>query len=386
MLKSSLWRGMRLSLDKRFSSGLTKKRTIPANGVQYLAGESQLVKNSEDVELRGIKLKGRSNDLPTMLFFPDLFDSAENWVSYFLHAPHSVLDYRDVYIIYPRNFGSSDWCNEVPAEPASDIADDVERFMYTHKLTMATLAGHGFGAKNAMVTACYKPNLVTGVLAYDYAPQDYTYFRAPKAYKEAMKSVKDLVGLSRMSHERFSDHLEDLIHNPKIRTLIQQNFILKKGGQRGMKFNIDFAHHRFDDLINWKSVYGIFGGRTKFLFPEFSEFVFLNSNTLSMMKVCTQNNGFDEDINTLACGENDNPEVNHWIYEQPDLIHQASFRTCEFLQKFDGVHVLLKNRAELVERIPIPSIRGERSDNYSGLYVPAHLHHNWRFNENPSLK
>lgn len=47
--------------------------------------------------------------------------------------------------------------------------------------------------------------------------------------------------------------------------------------------------------------------------------VFLNTNTLSMMKVCPQNNGFHEDIKSLNCGDSDNPETNHWIYEQSDL-------------------------------------------------------------------
>jgi len=386
MIKRTFIQGLQRVLSRSFASGATKKKIPSTLGIEYIGGEPTLVKDTRDVELRGIKLKGRSNDLPSMIFFPDIMDTAENWLSYFMNAPNSVLNYRDVYIVYPRNFGSSDWCEHIAPEPAEDLADDIERFMYANKITMATMAGHGFGAKNAMLVGCYKPHLVTGILAYDYAPQDYTYFRAAKTYESVLKGVKDIQGLSRMSFDRFSDHLEDSVQNPKLKSLLEQNFVLGKDGRRSMRFNLDFVLHRFNDLVNWKNSYGIFGGRTRFIFPEYSDFVFLNSNTLSMLKVCVQNNGLHQDINTLPCYKNDNPEENHWIYEQPDLIGAASFRTMDFLTKLDGVHVLLKNRAELVEKNPIPAMRLERADQYAGLYVPSHFHHNWRFNDNPALK
>jgi len=50
------------------------------------------------------------------------------------------------------------------------MANDVVRFMYENKITMATLAGHGFGGKLALATACYNLDRVTGVIGIDTAP------------------------------------------------------------------------------------------------------------------------------------------------------------------------------------------------------------------------
>ena len=34
-------------------------------------------------------------------------------------------------------------------------ANDILRFMYQHKISMATLGGHGIGGKIALATGCY---------------------------------------------------------------------------------------------------------------------------------------------------------------------------------------------------------------------------------------
>lgn len=54
--------------------------------------------------------------------------------------------------------GSSDWNNEKfhPVEHLDQLGKDVERFMYTHQISTATLGGHGFGAKYALMASCYK--------------------------------------------------------------------------------------------------------------------------------------------------------------------------------------------------------------------------------------
>lgn len=37
---------------------------------------------------------------------------------------------------------------------------------------MATLSGHGFGAKVALAAGCYYPERTTGVFCIDYSPMD----------------------------------------------------------------------------------------------------------------------------------------------------------------------------------------------------------------------
>lgn len=348
--------------------------------IQNIEGEKKIEQDTKNVTLRGIKMKGMNEDMPALIFFPDIFDSAENWMSFFINSRNPILNMRDVYIIYPRNQGTSDWCNTISSEPAEDIVSDIERFMYVNKISTATLGGHGFGAKNALLMGCYKPHLMTGLLALNWAPQDYTYFRSGHNLKDYLDQICSIENLENMSFKDFRSTLEEKIQNLKIRTLLEQQFKLNDKGKRQMMFNKELLNERIDDLVSWKSSYGVYGGRSRFIFPDSSEMVHLGTNTLSMMKVCTQNRGYLEDIKTIDVGNNDNPEYNHWIYEDNHLADQAAFHSCEFIHKFDGVNVLLKNRAEMREGFKIPVLKSESKDGTGASVAPEHYHHNWRFN------
>jgi len=52
------------------------------------------------------------------------------------------------------------------------------KFMDDKKLTMATLGGHGFGAKVALATAISNMERCTGVINLDGGPLDHTYYEA----------------------------------------------------------------------------------------------------------------------------------------------------------------------------------------------------------------
>lgn len=364
-----------------------KGRMFSTKGrIQYIEGNSQLCEQAKDVQLRGIRIQGNFEDLPNLIFFPDLFDQVENWVPYFTNKSSSILDYRNVYLLYPRNFGTSDWSNDKNDEYAENTVADIERFMFQHKITMATLGGHGFGAKNAMVVGTFRPELVTGIFAYNYAPQDYTYFRPAATLREVAKKLADLDGKP-FSKQTFDKIVEGTVQCKKTQKILQQNLKQQNAKEFGLRYNSKFIGEQFEELVNWKSIpYGLYGGRSSFIFPEFSHHVFLGSNTNSMMKVCVQNNGFFRDIHNVQC-ESDNPESNHWIYEQPELIDAFQHKTLDFLSKYDGVDVRYMNKQELVEKFAVPVRSGQdRVDRYAGDYVPSHFHHNWKFTDRPELK
>ena len=88
--------------------------------------------------------------------------------------------------MYPRNFGNSDRHESFDIE---DVANDVLRYMWENKLSTATLAGHGYGAKVAMATGCYYSERSTGVIAVDYSPMDLRYH---EAYRELKGYVNQL--------------------------------------------------------------------------------------------------------------------------------------------------------------------------------------------------
>ena len=72
------------------------------------------------------------------------------------------------------------------------MSDDIARFMYQHKISTATLAGHGIGARVALAFSCYHLKRVTGFVALDYAPLDYRYsepFRELITYVNLLKEI-----------------------------------------------------------------------------------------------------------------------------------------------------------------------------------------------------
>ena len=68
-----------------------------------------------------------------------------------------------------------------------DMSNDIVRFMDENKITMATIGGHGFGAKVATATAINHMNRFTGVMCLDGGPLDHRYY---EAYQELASYIE----------------------------------------------------------------------------------------------------------------------------------------------------------------------------------------------------
>lgn len=341
--------------------------------VAVIPGNSTLKKDTLDVSLRGLYLKGNQEDLPSLIFFPDYFDTPESWLPFFLNPKQKILNHRNVYILYPRNFGSSDYC-EVSEE--QDLAADVERFMYTNQITMATLGGHGMGAKTATLVGCYRPELVTGLLGLDYAPQSYQFFEFVAEIRKVITHLSKL-NMERTTVNQVKEAIESLDISPRLMKMMS---FASKRAQSGvqMSFNLPHLISNFNDFFDWKVKAGLFGGRANFIFPEYSNRVFIGSNTLSMHKIVPTLNGYLSDIFAIK-GSSDNPEKNHWFYDDPEITNQVLYKVIEFLTKFDGVHLLLKDRHDILKRTTVPIRNTDRKVALNTDVAPEHLHHNWRY-------
>jgi len=53
-------------------------------------------------------LKGRRGDLPTLIWFSDLVEPAENFKTFFERSDNKILDTRNVWLLNYRNMGDSD--------------------------------------------------------------------------------------------------------------------------------------------------------------------------------------------------------------------------------------------------------------------------------------
>jgi len=110
-----------------------------------------------------------------MIWFSDLVEPVENFENFFSNPKHKVLENRNVWLLNYRNMGDSDHHKSFAME---DISNDVMRFMDKQKLTMATMGGHGFGAKVALATAINNMDRVTGVINLDGGPLDHRFYES----------------------------------------------------------------------------------------------------------------------------------------------------------------------------------------------------------------
>ena len=73
-----------------------------------------------------------------------------------------------------------------------EISSDIVRFMDQNKLTMATLGGHGFGAKVALATAINNMERVTGVINLDGGPLDHRFYESYQELESYVNVAKNM--------------------------------------------------------------------------------------------------------------------------------------------------------------------------------------------------
>lgn len=183
--------------------------------------------------------------------------------------------------------------------------------MYENQISMATMGGHGLGGKIALATASYHLNRTTGYFGIDTTPMNQYYFESAREVRKYVETIKNL-NLSR-SFNSIVGELKQEIHCPKWRNLIQSNIVKGEGSYR-WEFNVEAITHNLlsstpSSLWEWPTTNGLFTGKSMFVFPEYSRWVHLNTNTLPMLKVCPQLHGFNEGISYVQGDENPQSKV-----------------------------------------------------------------------------
>ena len=72
------------------------------------------------------------------------------------------------------------------------MSNDIVRFMDEQKITLATIGGHGFGAKVATATAINHNNRFTGVICLEGGPLDHRYYEAYHELAQYVQIAKNL--------------------------------------------------------------------------------------------------------------------------------------------------------------------------------------------------
>jgi len=118
---------------------------------------------------------------------------------------------------------------------------------------MATLGGHGFGAKVALATAINNMNRCTGVVNFEGGPLDHRYY---ESYQE-LKSYVEIAAkmpVKKMEVSQCVKHINDNINCTKWASIFRQN-LEDKGGSAAWKFNVDALmadmNSRQPDVAMW---------------------------------------------------------------------------------------------------------------------------------------
>jgi pimeloyl-ACP methyl ester carboxylesterase len=108
------------------------------------------------------------------------------------------------------------------------MASDIVRFMDENKITMATIGGHGFGAKVATATAINYVNRFTGVMLLDGGPLDHRYY---EAYHELASYIEASANLNidKLNPNEAIKKIYERISHPKWRQIILQNILTERG-------------------------------------------------------------------------------------------------------------------------------------------------------------
>lgn len=121
--------------------------------------------------------------MPTLLWFPEVMEPCENWEKWFTRPENKILEYRNVWLLNPRNFGDSDHHASFDLE---DVANDIDRFIEEKQLTYVTVGGHGYGAKVASAFASYFHHRTSGVMCLEGGPIDHSFH-------ESWEEVRDII-------------------------------------------------------------------------------------------------------------------------------------------------------------------------------------------------
>jgi len=200
------------------------------------------------------------------------------------------------------------------------MTEDIIRFMDDKKITLATIGGHGYGAKVAAATAIANLNRFTGLIQYEGGPLEHQYY---EAYQELTEYIKFAHALPISSLELGAAHKlinENILDRNWAR--IFKEALVQEGSNLGWKININALYAQTKkhqpDIAGWtQNCGGLWPGQTLAIFSAHSRWVHLSTNTLRFYSVFPRlQEQFPGNINIHAT-EFYGPET-HWLHNHPD--------------------------------------------------------------------
>ena len=199
-----------------------------------------------------------------MIWLPEIIEPADNFAKFFNRPDNKISEIRNVWCLNYRNQGTSDHNDSYDMD---ELSNDIMRFMDQEKITLATIGGHGFGAKVAAATAINNMDRFTGVIQLEGGPLPHIYYDAWQELKSYVAHAQSM-NLEEMDHATACRELEKGIHCKKWASIFKQN--LNDEGALSWKFNLEALHSNMrkhqPDVGNWQESYGLWPGQTLAIF------------------------------------------------------------------------------------------------------------------------
>lgn len=257
------------------------------------------------------------------------------------------------------------------------MTEDIIRFMDEKRIVMATIGGHGYGAKVAAATAIGNMNRFTGLIQYEGGPLEHDYY---EAYQELVGYIQFANSLQigkldlAQAQKAISENILD-----KNWARIFKEALVQEGSNLAWKINIkelDRQTRKFKpDISAWsQNCGGLWPGQTLALFAANSRWVHLSTNTLRFYNVFPRlQDQFPQSINIHATDLH-GPET-HWLHNHPEgHPWELNQRMARFLKWQDGTNVMLADKSEAGWFYV-----NERTGNSE--HIPEHVHHNYLYTD-----
>lgn len=313
-------------------------------GVRMIHAKAFKKTNTEDVVLRATKIESTANDMPNMIWLPDIVEPASNFENFFAGSS-KIRKLRNVWLLDHRNQGLSDHHESYRME---ELADDIIRFMDENQITMATIGGHGFGAKVATATASLNLERFTGVMCLEGGPVDNRYH---EAWHELSDNIKALakIDITNMQKKDVEKAIDQHVADPDWNRIFKQTIAGER--EHSWEWNVDALNQNVNkhvpEIPMWSERYGLWPGRVWAQFSAYSRWIHLSTNTLPFYNVFPriQDRFSSPEFNIHGFDESSS---NHWPHEakDPREVKFLEGKMERFLRHKDGVDVLLADRSE----------------------------------------
>lgn len=274
---------MKSNLIKRYLKTSNNVNFLIKFQKRFIAQGATFQTEDTKVRLRGKFLKCRTPDMPTLIWLPEILENIENYEEFFTNPEHGILNYRNVWMLYPRNFGDSDHHQSFCL---NDNAADIARFMDEKQLSIVTIGGHGYGAKIACAFGTLYLDKTSGVMCIEGGPVDHCYHPFWNDFRDYVKAAYKISESTNNINEALK-RIDKEIKHKKWNKIFKQNIIETLTGI-SWKFNMagldnDCRKPR-PNITLFDSKYGLFPGRAFVHFASHSQQIYLATNTMPIYK------------------------------------------------------------------------------------------------------